>query len=119
PFFPSLGKDTVPSKRIGWQADPAWEGRGRRDRACPCPRLYGIELFPVNGKAFDPPLQQFLTLAVLEPFVDGCLQTFIGAQEGHCLFMSFHLSPIPVAFLLWLLEISAQLLLEFCEGVDL
>lgn len=68
-----LGKDTVSSERIGWQTDPTWEDGGRRGRACPCPRPNGIELFPVNGKAFDPPLQQFLILAVLEPFVDGCL----------------------------------------------
>jgi hypothetical protein len=45
------------------------------------PRPYGIEVLPLYLETFDPPREQFLILAALDPFVDDFLQFFISAQE--------------------------------------
>jgi len=81
---------------------------------------YGREEPPVDLSALDPPLQEFLIFALLEPFLDEFLYLFLIPEECHHLFVLFHLSPIPVPCLfLWLLKISAQFLLKFCERTDL
>jgi hypothetical protein len=80
---------------------------------------YGREEPPVDLSALDPPLQEFLIFALLEPFPDEFLYLFLIPEECHHLFILFHLSPIPLALLLWFLEISLQLLLKFLQRNDL
>src|SRR5437870_5206602 len=83
-----LGRDGKPaaftSERIGGQTDPTWPDGGRSHSwlcsagcALRRSRPYGIEVIPVDGETLDPPRQEFLVLAALEPFADGFLQLII------------------------------------------
>src|SRR5436309_2174394 len=89
-------------KWISWQTDPTWEGMGYNHRSgavwvVPCAdpggrarlrsRPYGIQTLPLYLESLDPPLQNFLIPAVLEPFVDDLLQFFIRIEESHGLFV--------------------------------
>jgi hypothetical protein len=78
-----------------------------------------IEMPPLYLEALDPSLQEFLILAPLDPFADSFLHFFICAEKGYRLFVLSHLSSIPVTSLGHPLQISAQLLREFCERTDL
>jgi hypothetical protein len=75
-------------------------------------RPYGIEELPLYPESLDPPLYKLLILATLEPFVDSFLLFLISIQECHQLSVLLHLPSIPISsYLLWLLQISVQLLL--------
>jgi hypothetical protein len=76
-------------------------------------------MLPVDLQSLDPQREQFLILAPLEPFANGFLLFLIITQECHHLLVPFHLSPIPVTLLLGLLQIFAQLLLQFYKRTDL
>src|SRR5436305_13326142 len=89
------------SKWVGWYTDPMRS-------------LIPIELFPVDGEAPDPKCEEFLILALVHPGGNGLLSIFVCGKGGHRV-MAFDLSPIPIAPLLRMLEISPEHLLKLCK----
>src|SRR5438046_1766949 len=91
----------------------------------PCPRplglssSYAIAEFPVYCQSLGPKRKQLLILPLIHPGGNCLLSIFVcGKSSDRIIF--FHVSPIPIPFLLRrIADVSSQLLLEFCERVDL
>src|SRR5436305_11619977 len=91
-------------KGIGRQADATWQ-------------TLSIKEFPFDGCALDPQLQQFPILAFAYPGCDSFLSIFVCGKDTISV-LSSHLSTIPVTVPLRILQVSMQLLREFCERTD-
>src|SRR5579864_4669517 len=82
---------TFADKWVGWQTNPAWQSGDCRDGACPCLCPYGIQLFPVNGEAPNPPLEQLRVLPFTHPTSNCLLSIFVCGKGSHWVIL-FHLS---------------------------